>query len=170
MWTSKIHDCEDGCTCTMHEDEDGDPEVAWNPACPLMGHPTEVTRADFSDDGRQVISGSPDDTVRVWDIASGRQVLQLAGDNFAVVEGLSGERKRDRHIITTHDDKLLIYKGTNEQQHAADGAAAAPGATFKAPQSIRSVRCHGAMIYVGCDEGAVCILSAPFLADCNEAL
>ena len=142
------------------EDADGEEEPFLDPECPVMGHLARVTRVAFSDDGGQVISGSLDDTVRIWDIASGTQVLQLAGDKFAFVEGLSGGRTRGRPIITALDDKLLIYEGTKP----ADGAAAAPLATFKAPYQICSVRCHGATICLGCVGGAVCILSAPFLA------
>ena len=98
----------------------------------------------------------------MWDVASGRQVRQLAGHTFAFSEGPpSGTRKRARHILTARDDTLLIYDCANEQP---DGAAAAPVACFKAPQSIHAVRCHGAAICVGCVGGAVCILSAPFLA------
>ena len=81
-----------------------------------------------------------------------------------MVEGLSGEHKRDRHVITARGDTLRIYEIGNEEQHAEGGAAAAPVACFKAPQRICSVRCFGAAICVGCDQGAVCILSAPFLA------
>jgi len=123
-----------------------------------------VLRVAFSGDGAQVISASNDDTVRVFDVASGRQTRQLAGRKFALVEGLSGEHKRDRHVITSSSDTLLIYAVGKEQQHAEDGAAAAPVACFKAPQRIYSVRCFGATICVGCYDGAVCILSAPFLA------
>jgi len=100
----------------------------------------------------------------VWDVASGRQVRQLTGRMFAFVEGPSGEHKKDRHVITALNDTLRIYEVGNEQQHAEDGAAAAPVAYFKAPQHIFSVRCFGSTICVGCDDGAVCLLSAPFLA------
>ena len=103
-------------------------------------------------------------TVRLLDVASSRQVCQFAGGKFALVEGLSGEHKKNRHIITALSDKLRIYEVGNEEQHAEDGAAAALVACFKAPQSIYSVRCVGATICVGCYGGAVCILSAPFLA------
>jgi WD40 repeat protein len=130
----------------------------------LTGHSELVIRVAFSGDGAQVVSASLDSTVRFFDVASGRQVRQLAGDDFALVEGLSCERKRDRHVITVSGDTLRIYKIGKVQQHAEDGVAAAPVACFKAPQLIFSVRCVGAAICVGCDDGAVCILSAPFLA------
>ena len=135
------------------------------------GHSSFVKRVAFSNDGAQVVSAS-DGTVRFFDLASGRQVRQLAGDNFALVEGLPGDHKRDRHVITASGDTLRIYEVAEEQQHAEGGAAEAPVACFKAPQKINSVRCVGATICVGCGEsgwatglgdGAVCMLSAPFL-------
>jgi len=100
----------------------------------------------------------------VWDVASGTQVCQLAGRRFALVEGLSGERKRAIHVLTILDDKLLIYEVAKEQQHVEDGGAEVPVAFFRAPQQIASVRCHGASIVVFCRGGAVCTLSAPLLA------
>jgi hypothetical protein len=148
----------------MEEDQHGDEELVRNPECPLTGHSSLVTQVAFTGDGAQVVSASWDNTVRFWDVASGRQVCQLAGDEFVLVEGLSGEHKTDRRVITTMRDTLLIYEVGEEQQHAGDDAAAAPLACFKAPQHIASVRCVGATICVGCDGGAVCILSAPFLA------
>jgi hypothetical protein len=140
--------------------------------CTLKGHSANLSRVAFSHDDAQVVSGSYDNTVRWWDVASGRQVRQLAGDNFALVEGLPGNHKRDRHVITASGDTLRIYEVAEEQQHAEGGAAEAPVACFKAPQKINSVRCVGATICVGCGEsgwatglgdGAVCMLSAPFL-------
>jgi len=133
--------------------------------CTLTGHWKVLRRVAFSHDGAQVVSCNIDmGSVRWWDVASGRQVRQFAGDRFALVEGLSGEHKRDRHIITASGDTLRIFEVGDEQQHAGDGAAAAPVACFKAPQKIRSVRCVGATICVGCVGGTVCLLSAPFLA------
>ena len=123
-----------------------------------------MLRVAFSGDGQQVVSASTDNTVRFFEVASGRQVRQLAGHEFALVKGPSAEHKKDRHVITTSsDDTLRIYEIGNEQQHAEDGVAAAPVACFKAPQHMWSVWCHGATICVACKDGAVCILSAPFL-------
>ena len=134
--------------------------------CTLMGHSGAVKWVEFSNDGAQVVSASVvDSTVRFFDVASGRQVRQLAGVKFALVEGLSGEHTRDRHVVTAHLDMLRIYAVGEEQQHAEDGAAAAPVACFKAPDRVvTSVQCHRAAICVGCCGGQVCILSSPFLA------
>jgi WD40 repeat protein len=134
----------------------------------LRGHTRGVTRVEFSGDGAQVVSGGGDigsvcDTVRVWDVAScTTQVRELAGNQFSLVEGASEEHKKDRYVLTADGNMLRIYKVAKGQQHVEDGATTAPVAWFKAPQSINAVRCHGAAICVGCDGGAVCVLSAPF--------
>ena len=117
----------------------------------------------FSEDGAQVMSSSYDDTVRFWDVPSGREVRQLAGQHFALVEGPADALKRGRHVLIASGETLLIYRVAGGQQHAEDGVGASPVACFKAPGHIDSVRCHGATIYVGCSEGPLCILSAPFL-------
>lgn len=158
------------CLCMMDEHgslergEDGMPFTY--EGCPI-GHTKEVSLVRFSDDGLHVISGSSDQTVRVWDVASGRQVRTLAGGDFTLVEGLSDPHKKNRHVLTARGDMLLIYAGVEGQQRDASsragGAGAAPVACFKAPQTIITVRCHGSVICVGCMGGAVCVLSAPFL-------
>ena len=129
--------------------------------CTMTGGATAVTRIAFSHDDAQVVCSSEgENLVRFFDVASGRRVRQRAGNEFALVEGLSGENTMDRHVITALNDTLRIYEMGNGEQHAG----AAPVACFKAPHKIISVRCCGASICVACDWGAVYILSAPFLA------
>ena len=97
--------------------------------------------------------------MRFWDVASGQQVRQVSGREFAFVEGNDASKHQaGRHILTASNDMLLIYEGD------AEGDAASAVACFKAPQPIKSVRCNGSNICVGCEVGAVCILQAPFLA------
>ena len=103
---------------------------------------------------------------RFWDIASGKEVRQVPGSEFAFGEGAGmTERKTNRHFLWAVGNELLItellpHGGLEEME---DGTA--PVASFfKAPQPIASVRCHGATICVGCEGGAVCILQARFLA------
>ena len=153
------------CTCIVDEHghldatEDEDGQTIIRPECPVSRHSGPVHQVEFSDDGAQVMSAGNE--VFVWDIASGRRVRQLAGEWYALVHGLSQEHKWGRHVLTARGDTLLIYECGKELQH---GGEAAPVACFKAPSPILAVRCHGAAICVGGVDGAVCILSAPFLA------
>jgi hypothetical protein len=129
----------------------------------LTGHWDFVDQVAFSGDGAQVVSCSWDETVRWWDVASGRQVRQIKDPDFVLVKGLSNKHTTDRHVITISGDTLRIHEIGNERQHAEDGVAVAPVACFKAPQRINFVRCLGAVICLGCWDGVVCFLSAPFL-------
>ena len=87
-------------------------------------------------------------------MASGQQVRQVSGSEFAFVEVNDASKHQAGRHIRTASNLLLIYEG--------DAASAV--ACFKAPQPISSVRCNGSNIFVGCKGGAVCILHAPFLA------
>ena len=44
------------------------------PLTTLSGHRDNVTAVDFSRDLKRIVSSSADGTVRVWDLASGRQI------------------------------------------------------------------------------------------------
>ena len=103
--------------------------------------------------------------MRFWDIASGKEVRQVAASEFAFVEGAEMcEHRTNHHLLKDNGESLLI---TELPPHGGAGGVeddAAPVASFKAPQHITSVVCQGATICVGCVGGAVCILQAPFLA------
>ena len=45
----------------------------------LQGHTGMITSMAFSADGKRVITGSTDKTVRIWDAAAGRQLHKLVG-------------------------------------------------------------------------------------------
>ena len=42
--------------------------------CTLTGHSREVTSVAYSPDGKHIVSGSYDRTVKVWDAATGEEV------------------------------------------------------------------------------------------------
>jgi hypothetical protein len=50
----------------------------------LKGHPRGVNLVAFSPDGTCIVSGSSDDTLRVWDAASGMHLNTLEGHYSAV--------------------------------------------------------------------------------------
>src|SRR5262249_41138224 len=51
---------------------------------PLTGHTGEVTSVAFSADGRHIVSGSRDQTVKVWDARTGQERLTLKGHTVGV--------------------------------------------------------------------------------------
>src|SRR4051812_37504122 len=64
-----------------------------------------VTAARFSPDGARIVSGSHDQTVRVGDAASGKELLILRGHEQAVwAAGFSPDGAR---IVSGSDDKTV---------------------------------------------------------------
>ena len=47
------------------------------PVCTLRGHSGSVYSVAFSPDGKHVLSGSDDETVKIWDAQTGKEVSVL---------------------------------------------------------------------------------------------
>ena len=53
--------------------------------CTLTGHSGEVNSVAYSPDGKHIVSGSDDNTVRVWDSQTGKEVSVLVCDRLIVL-------------------------------------------------------------------------------------
>ena len=64
------HTGEGDCICTR--DEIGDLEI--DDECPVTGHSDLVRSVAYSPDGKHIVSGSGDKTVKIWDAHTGKEV------------------------------------------------------------------------------------------------
>jgi WD40 repeat protein len=58
--------------------------AAWTVERELRGHTSHVSCCAWSPDSSRLATASADNTVRVWDISSGREVTVLAGHGWLV--------------------------------------------------------------------------------------
>ena len=77
--------------------------IADQPCMTLRGHDGEVWSVAFSPDGKRIASGSDDKTIKVWDAATGAEVMTLrAHERSRVTFSPDGRR-----IVSGSDDKTI---------------------------------------------------------------
>jgi hypothetical protein len=70
----------------------------------LSGHRDWLTSARFSHNDRRVVTASVDGTVRLWDVATGRQV-QSVGGHYGVIRSAAFSPD-DQHIVTADMSRM----------------------------------------------------------------
>jgi WD40 repeat protein len=94
----------------------------------MSGHTETISMVSFSPDGRRILTSAADKTARIWDAATGQQLMVLAHKERVSHAAYSPDGKR---LITTSADKtariwdpasgqqLLVLSGHNEQVEEA---------------------------------------------------
>ncbi|KAJ7204176.1 WD40 repeat-like protein [Mycena pura] len=89
----------------------------------MQGHGDKVLSVAFSPDGTHIVSGSRDNTVRIWDAATGTEEQKLEGHGGAVLSVAFSPN--GTHIVSgSHDETMRIWDaatGMEEQKLEGHG-------------------------------------------------
>lgn len=79
----------------------------------LTGHTDVVFTIGFSKDGKYIVSGSGDKTVRVWDVNRKREVAKLRGHKKSIY-GVAFSPDGKRVVSGAYDSKVILWDWRNK--------------------------------------------------------
>jgi WD40 repeat protein len=89
-------------------------ETNWNAMLQtLEGHTEDVSSVAFSPDGKQIVSGSGDTTVRRWDAATGQQLLPVLEGHTEDVSSVAFSPD-GKQIATLHVSRNWLVQGNTD--------------------------------------------------------
>ncbi|KAJ6565203.1 hypothetical protein DFH09DRAFT_470836 [Mycena vulgaris] len=81
----------------------------------MQGHSNWVNSVAFSPNGALVVSGSKDETVRIWDVTKGAEAMKMAGHSNWV-NSVSFSPDGARVVSGSHDQTVRIWDATTGAQ------------------------------------------------------
>ena len=139
-----------------------DPTTGEPIGSPLAGHNAPVTQVEFID-ADTVVSSSSDGTTRAWDVATGTQKAEFEGDKFSFTKSSGGDEQTVGPYVVTKEDNLVLVHALKQKESATENNQAV--AFFRTPGVVQTLECAGDRIAVGCQNGDVLHLQAPWMED-----
>ncbi|MBM3983750.1 MAG: hypothetical protein FJ304_26480 [Planctomycetes bacterium] len=81
----------------------------------LLGHKSEVNSVSWSPDGKRILTGSGDNTAKVWDAAKGQEVLTLKGHDRQVFS-VSWSPDGKRILTGSGDNTARVWDAATGQE------------------------------------------------------
>ena len=112
----------------------------------LQGHSYSVSAIAVTPDGKTVISGSSDNTIKIWDVVTGTEKFTLQGHSYSVSA-----------IAVTPDGKTVISGSRDNTIKIRDLATRKEIATFTGESPIKccGVAADGVTIVAGEQSGGL---------------
>lgn len=120
----------------------------------LHGHADAVYAVAFSPDGRYIVTGSFDNTLKLWETATGKEIKTYAGPQ--------GHQKMVLSVAFSPDGQLIASGGADNTLKVWDVPLDAPIRSLKAADAVQSVALSNdaKLLAYGGKDGAVKILNA----------
>jgi hypothetical protein len=84
----------------------------------LKRHSGEIPSVAFSPDGQRIVTGSYDQTAKVWEAASGKELLTLKGHS-SYVKAVTFSQDGQRILTGSSDETVRVWKATRAEHVAA---------------------------------------------------
>ena len=101
---------------------------------PQLGHTSEVYSVAFSPDGRHVVSGAGDSTIKLWNVATGREIRTFSGHSsnvFCIAFSPDG-----RQVISgSYDETIKIWDVTTGREIKTIGHTGGVGSVAFSPDA-----------------------------------
>ena len=81
----------------------------------LRGHLDAVTSVAFSPDGQRIVTGSRDQTAKVWEAASGRELLTLKGHS-AAISSVAFSPDGQRIVTGSEDQTAKVWEAASGKE------------------------------------------------------
>ena len=102
----------------------------------LIGHTKEVQSATFSRDGKKIVTASDDQTARIWDTESGKELLKLEHTRHVISATFSPDGKR---IVTTGGNICIFDVESGKELQSMEGHTNSIRAAAFSPDGKRLV-------------------------------